>query len=682
MKLSAKIVTSESNPWLTASLNRVIETTYNIVSALLNKNNQIQPLTFASAGNITMPITDEATTQKYFSKLKTDVISPVEGQPLAPVKDKNVVAFFSGGNATGGHDVLVGLLKGLGIDNNLYVAKGGPGGLLKQNFEKMNEYRISKLVKRGGFFGIGTDRTKFKKDEFVDIDGERLNHYEALKVIVQNKLDNGEGIDTIVVIGGDDSNTNAAQLAQYFIEEFEAGRMTKLVTVVSVPKTVDGDLRKGKLLPISFGFHSFAKAAAKLFTDLKNDAAGQAKYWFFVRVMGRSASSLMAEAALQGEPHISLISEELEGAIDNSFIFPEYNDYKEALKELFSTDIDAKKLIFKGLITEETVAKLASKSVPTKLLRMLQAEVISTSKNLDDVVTEIVSTIVYRAARNMKWGVMALPEGLIEFIPEMKALIEELNKDKLSEVSKALLATLPKDIATQLTDQDEHKNLKVSQVPTERLLIQMIPAKINDMLNNPDAYVGKGIMQLTKADIQKGALKFQVTDKKTGDKKIKFDVNPDFWGYQVRSAEPSEFDQSYSFNLGATAAALALGGHTGYMASITSIEAGGLPIGIPVASMTRIERGGPVIAKALFDVGSVAYDTLIARRPAWAEQSTNELIDTGTPFERNRHIPNQMPMTVALNNDYMIPTSDRIPQFKLGEPTTVTFKSRQLEPTE
>ena len=341
-----------------------------------------------------------------------------------------VGVILSGGQAPGGHNVISGLfdgLKALNPDNKLYGFLGGPSGLVDHKYIELTAEIVAEYRNTGGFDIIGSGRTKLEETEQYDKGAE-----------ICNKL----GINAIVIIGGDDSNTNACVLAEYY-KQNNAG-----IQVIGCPKTIDGDL-KNEMIETSFGFDTACKVYSELIGNIQRDANSAKKYWHFIRLMGRSASHITLECALQSQPNICIVSEEVEAK----------------------------------------------------------------NMTLNDVVEDIVKVIVNRANFGMNFGTILIPEGLIEFIPAMKKLISELNdllahnddfnslesddekrqyvKGLLSPESSQVYRDLPKGIARQLTlDRDPHGNVQVSLIETEKLLIEMV-AKRLALLKAEGKYKGK-----------------------------------------------------------------------------------------------------------------------------------------------------------------------------------------------
>lgn len=341
-----------------------------------------------------------------------------------------VGVILSGGQAPGGHNVIAGLfdgLKALNPKNKLYGFLGGPIGLVENQYMELTKEIVDEYRNTGGFDIIGSGRTKLEEEWQYEKGTENCK-----------KL----GINAIVIIGGDDSNTNACVLAEYYLQ-----RMTG-IQVIGCPKTIDGDL-KNEMIETSFGFDTACKVYSELIGNIQRDANSAKKYWHFIRLMGRSASHITLECALQSQPNICIVSEEVEAK----------------------------------------------------------------NMTLKDVIDEIVKVIVNRASHGLDFGTILIPEGLIEFIPAMKKLIAELNdllvsnedfnalntddekrqyvKGMLTKDSADVYRILPKGIAKQLTlDRDPHGNVQVSLIETEKLLIEMV-AKRLAQLKAEGVYKGK-----------------------------------------------------------------------------------------------------------------------------------------------------------------------------------------------
>ena len=351
----------------------------------------------------------------------------VPGEATAHGK-MNVGVILSGGQAPGGHNVITGLfdaLKKLNPENRLFGFILGPGGLVDHNYMELTKDIIDEYRNTGGFDMIGSGRTKLEKvDQFE----------KGLEIIRQ--LD----IKAIVIIGGDDSNTNACVLAEYYAAKHYG------VQVIGCPKTIDGDL-KNEQIETSFGFDTACKTYSELIGNIERDCNSARKYWHFIKVMGRSASHIALECALQTQPNICLVSEEVEA---------------------------------KG-------------------------------QSLDDIVDYIAQAVATRAQDGNNFGTVIIPEGVIEFIPAIKKLIAQLNdvlampeakeisrdeqvdfaKSHLTEENLAVFNSLPVGVARQLAlDRDPHGNVQVSLIETEKLLSTMVAQKLEKM-KKKGQYVGK-----------------------------------------------------------------------------------------------------------------------------------------------------------------------------------------------
>ncbi len=488
------------------------------------------------------------------------VLVGVKAKKASTVSGKRVAVMFSGGPAAGGHNVVAGVFDALGKKNRVLGVKAGPKGLIKGDLFEVKASDIKNIKNTGGFDFLGSDRTKIKTDEQLA---------SVKKTCVDNDL------DAIVVIGGDDSNTNAAVLAEFLFTGVKKDGSG--VQVIGVPKTIDGDLQIGELLPISFGFDTATKIYAEMVGNILQDTPSSRKYWHFIKLMGRSASHVALEVALQVKPAVALISE----------------------------------------------------------------EVAERKMSLQDIVDKIARIVVQRAGRGINHGVVIIPEGLIEFIPEMNGLIAELNTavaehasqlaplsieekrdfivTKLTPVHAQLFASLPDYIEEMLLlDRDAHGNLQVSQIPTEKLLIDMVKTRVKELDSN-----------------------------------VKFSTLNHFFGYEGRCGAPTLFDAAYTYNLGLTAGSLVLAGKTGYMASFTALDDGGKVLAIPLTGLLNIEvRHGKeemVIEKALVKIGSSAFSFFADKRDAWAE--TDRFASPG-PRQLWGPAAHQLPVTVALNQGY------------------------------
>ena len=415
-------------------------------------------------------------------------------------KVMNVGVILSGGQAPGGHNVISGLfdeVKKLNSENRLYGFLMGPGGLVDHNYIEITEELIADYRNTGGFDLIGSGRTKL----------EEVSQFEK-GIEILRKLD----IKALVIIGGDDSNTNACVLAEYYAAKNYG------VQVIGCPKTIDGDLKNDQI-ETSFGFDTACKTYAEVIGNIERDCNSARKYWHFIQV-----------------------------------------------------------------------------------------------------VEQIATTVAHRASEGHNFGTVLIPEGLIEFIPAIGRLIQELNdllaahgndykdldKDAqreyilshLSEANKATFETLPEGVARQLSlDRDPHGNVQVSLIETEKLLSEMVDAKLAQW-------------------------------KKEGKYEGTFAAIHHFFGYEGRCAAPSNFDADYCYALGTSAAQLIANGKTGYMAVVKNTTAGTdqwKAGGVPITMMMNMERRNgemkPVIRKALVDLDGKPFKTFAAHREEWAKNT-------------------------------------------------------------
>ncbi len=385
----------------------------------------------AVAGEPTQSVADQEEIKKLFPNtygmplIKFE--NTAEAADFAPM---NVGVILSGGQAPGGHNVMSGLfdgLKKLNPANRLYGFLMGPGGLVDHKYIELTADIIDEYRNTGGFDIIGSGRTKLEKvDQFE----------KGLEIL--KKLN----IKAVVIIGGDDSNTNACVLAEYYAAKKYG------IQVIGCPKTIDGDLKNDQI-ETSFGFDTACKTYSEVIGNIERDCNSARKYWHFIKLMGRSASHIALECALQVQPNYTIISEEVEA------------------KDL----------------------------------------------SLDDIVTDIAKTVADRAADGNNFGTVLIPEGLIEFIPAMKRLIAELNDllaakgaefaevpankqrqyiiDNLSKVNAEIYASLPEGVARQLSlERDPHGNVQVSLIETEKLLSEMVGNKLAAW-KKEGKYVGK-----------------------------------------------------------------------------------------------------------------------------------------------------------------------------------------------
>ena len=443
---------------------------------------------------------------------------------------------LSGGQAPGGHNVIAGILDGLkkaNAKNKLYGFLGGPSGILENKFIEITPKLMADYRNTGGFDLIQSGRTKIETPE-------------QLKTAKENILK--DKFDALVIIGGDDSNTNAAVIAEYFKQEGVN------VNVIGVPKTIDGDL-KNTQIEASFGFDTATKIYAELVGNICRDVNSARKYWHFVRLMGRSASHITLEVALKTHPNITLVGE----------------------------------------------------------------EVLAKKKTLSQIVGDIAKVIIERSKAGKNFGVVLVPEGLIEFIPEMKALISALNDliakyetelsklntptekacfivAKLPQKLADLMESLPENIAYQLMlDRDPHGNVQVSLIETEKLLIEMLKKHLKAL-------------------------------KEAGKYNGKFSTITHFFGYEGRCGIPSTFDATYTYALGYNAAVLALNDCSGYLSSVRNLTkkadawvCGGIPLTMMMNVEKRKGKDKPVIRKALVELNGKPFKFLQKNREDWAK---------------------------------------------------------------
>ena len=421
-------------------------------------------------------------------------------------------------------------IKAINKANRLYGFLMGPGGLVDHNYVELTSEIIDEYRNTGGFDIIGSGRTKLEKPE----------QFEKGLVILKEL-----NIKAVVIIGGDDSNTNACVLAEYYKAK-NVG-----IQVIGCPKTIDGDL-KNEMIETSFGFDTATKVYSEVIGNIQRDCNSAKKYWHFIKLMGRSASHIALECALQTQPNYCIISEEVEAK----------------------------------------------------------------NMTLDAIVADIAGVVAKRAAKGDNFGTVLIPEGLIEFIPAMKALIAELNDllaahpefaeldaaaqrefvlNNLSEANAASFKSLPAGVARQLTlDRDPHGNVQVSLIETEKLLSEMVGNKLKGM-KEAGEYVGK------------------------------FSPLHHFFGYEGRCAAPSNFDADYCYALGYNAAQLVNCGATGYMSSVRNLTkpsvqwvAGGIPITMMMNMERRNGKMKPVIQKALVDLEGKPFGKFASKREEWA----------------------------------------------------------------
>ena len=507
-----------------------------------------------------------------FQKEIQEKYKNIYGQPMSVISEGSngdihrklrVGIILSGANAPGGHNVIAGLydaLKEANKENVLIGFKGGAQGILDNDYIEVDDELMNKYRNTGGSDMLGSGRTKIETPSQMD---------KAFNVI------NDLHIDAVVVVGGDDSNTNAALLAEFFKSKGSD------VTFVGVPKTIDGDL-KNEYIETSFGFDTATKTYAELVGNIQRDAISSRKYWHFVKIMGRSASHVALEVALKTQPTFTIISEE----------------------------IKQKRL------------------------------------TLSQVAGQIADLVELRAKRGCKFGVVIVPEGLLEFIPEMDALIQELNEllveqkkqysklktwkeqkefvlSNISVKAGQTFETLPESIARQLLlDRDPHGNVNVSAIETEKLLSDIVKTILMQKKN-----------------------------------KVPFNPVHHFFGYEGRSAFPSNFDATYCYALGRTAMILSALKKTGQMAIVSNLNANAEEWkagGFPLTSMMNMEkRGGntiPVIQRSFVDLNGTPFKYYEKKRDFWARVDKMFSFPGALQYYGPKSICDQPPVTLILEH--------------------------------
>lgn len=487
-------------------------------------------------GAATQSVADQEKIQALFPNTYGEKeITFEKGANTSEAKKQVVGVILSGGQAPGGHNVVCGLydaLKATSSENTLLGFKNGPSGLLDDDYVEFDDAYIDAYRNTGGFDIIGSGRTKLETEE---------------QFAVASEVCKKHGITAIVIIGGDDSNTNAAVLAEYF-----AAHKTG-VQVIGCPKTIDGDL-KNEDIECSFGFDTATKTYSEVIGNIERDANSAKKYWHFIKVMGRSASHVALECALETQPNICLISEEV-----------------------------------------------AEKKM-----------------SLSQIADYIADSVEKRAAKGMNFGVAIIPEGVVEFVPEFKSLIAEINellagaqgeafnaleswKEKYAFIEKgltaesmAVFAILPQTIQQQLfLERDPHGNVQVSLIESEKLFSALVKDKLDAR-----GYTGR------------------------------FSALHHFFGYEGRCAFPSNFDADYCYSLGYNAFMLIQYGYTGYLSKVSNLAkpaeewvAGGMPITKMMNMERRNGEDKPVIKKALVELDGKPFKYFEAHRDQWAVET-------------------------------------------------------------
>ena len=460
------------------------------------------------------------------------LVQLIAGESNLPADAINVGVVLSGGPAPGGHNCIAGLydaLKAANADSKLFGFLAGPKGVFTGKYVELTAEMVDAFRNTGGFDMIGSGRDKIETEEQID---------GCVKILNELKC------KALVIIGGDDSNTNGAILAEAF-----AARGEKL-QVIGLPKTIDGDMRN-QYIEASFGFDTAAKTYAQLVSNVCRDSASARKYYHFIKLMGRSASHVALEVALQAQPTVTLISEEIQ----------------------------------------------------------------EKNMSLADIVEGIAQVVAKRAENGLNYGVVVIPEGLLQFVNEFKLFFDDLgdlmhkfydaieempDHDKYSfvakhlpEASAALYSSLPVNLQDVLLRTDSHGNLTVSQLDTETFLIDCVSKRMKELAAE-GKYSGK------------------------------FAALPHFFGYEGRCGQPSNFDADYCYSLGYAGVQLIRAGLTGYTVSAQNLDAPAeewILGGAPVSSMLNIEiRKGhpkPVIEKALVDLNGGPFKAFAAARESW-----------------------------------------------------------------
>lgn len=486
-------------------------------------------------GEPTEPASDREEIKPLFPNTYGQPIATiVEGEGNLNMSPLKVGVVLSGGQSPGGHNVIAGIfdaLKAANQESVLYGFLKGPGGCIKGKYRELTAEIIDQYRNTGGFDMIMSGRDKIETPDQLHA---CKKHFDQV------------GLDGIVIIGGDDSNTNAAVLAEYLRAE---GSKT---VVIGVPKTIDGDMKNGQI-EASFGFDTACKTYSELIGNICRDAKSAVKYWHFIRLMGRAASHVALECALQTRPNITLISEEIQE---------------------------------KGTTLEE-------------------------------IVNYIADIVVRRAEAGKNYGIVVVPEGLPEFITDIKIMIDELStilgrdedyihnlpdhservqylSTQLTARSAKVYGSLPEDIQDVLLRRDSHGNVPLSQVETERLLIDLVSDRIRLM-------------------------------KAKGETNVKFGSLSHFFGYEGRCATPTNYDADYCYSLGSAAAQLVRANLTGYTVNVRNTVlpsdewvAGGTPVTMMLNMEVRKGKRVPVIKKALVDLDGAPFKEFAANREEWA----------------------------------------------------------------
>jgi len=586
------------------------------------------------------------------------VQSPQEEIKENYCKKRNIGIVFSGGPAPGGHNVIAGLFdvaKKANPESRIYGFLLGPDGIIENEVIEITAGLVDKYRNLGGFTMIKTGRAKIDTPEKMALSKETCK-----------KL----GLDALVIVGGDDSNTNAAFLAQEMLADG--------IQVIGVPKTIDGDIqvrdsKDNVLCAMSFGFHTAARAFSTEISNLCTDSSSDVKYWHICKVMGRVASHLALEVALQTHANITLIGEDIADYIDKERV-------ERAKKE--------------GTVNYNAYGM--------------------TLRHLSRVICD---GIVRRSAVGKNYGVIVIPEGVLEFINEIQMFIIKLStiiaeynqthdtdfhtdfpllEDKLEYLRRLASRSREEDSLTiwnfrdndlfndipdffqegLLMERDSHGNFQFSQVETDKIVMGMVKDYLNILKENGSYKIGIERSYYQKVLKKEGLdpdffgpvlfknyddaefllIKSSIISVKTlkqalvNDKAIaadddipspialiyqksvpKFKTQPHFYGYDGRGNDPTRFDCIYTYNLGQTVFSLIASGATGQMAAIKNLEkefSEWEPIGIPIAPLMRLEeRKGKltlVLEKSVVDVNSVSFKVVKAFREKWLAATPSE----------------------------------------------------------
>ena len=599
--------------------------------------------------------------KKYLPAIVNKKVNKITGSNVCLPKwnkARKIGVVFSGGPAPGGHNVLAGLFdaaKQANPDTKIYGFIGGPDGIIENTSIEITRELIDRYRNRGGFCMIKTGRTKIDTPEKINLCRQTCQQLN---------------LDALIIIGGDDSNTNAAFLAQALLAD--------KIQVIGVPKTIDGDIqvrdKNGEVLcAVSFGFHSAARAFATEIGNLCTDADSDVKYWHICKVMGRVASHLALETALQTHPNMTFIGEDLADYIDHERL--------EKVRTQKTTDFTAYGM---------------------------------TLRHLSRV---ICNGIRRRAAKGKNYGIIVIPEGLLEFINEIQVFIIKLNtiiakynkthdlgfhvsfpllSDKLDYLRKLarqsrenqgrmVWNTRDDDLFNVIPDffqegllmeRDSHGNFPFSQVDTDKVLMDLVKDYLNTLKEkglykigikkdyfikamqddqlDPDFYGSKIFIdyaqnqylmikpeifslrtlkaKLVRTDVIKDNEKIPTAIKKIFKQSIPvFKTQHHFYGYDGRGSDPTSFDCTYAYNLGLTVFSLVSNGATGLMAAIKNLELNfnqWEPLGIPIAPLMHLEeRNGElalVLEKTIVDTDSTAFQVFKHHREDWLAATTGE----------------------------------------------------------